>query len=266
MEKSIVYRGEKISYRLSGEGRPVILVHGFSEDGTIWKHQEKYLQSNFRVLVPDIPGSGASPYNRQLATMDDHADWLKAIIDAEQITDCVIIGHSMGGYIMLAFAEKYVRYLKGFGLFHSTTFPDSEEKKATRRKSIEFINQHGAAAFIQQSMPNLFSENFKKNNPGIVSALINGYSGFNPLALISYYEAMIGRPDRTHILKSFEKPVLFVIGEEDKAVSPQDSLQQSHIPQLSYIHILENAAHMGMLEKIDQSNLIAEKFLKQILF
>jgi len=265
MEKKLPYREEKVCYRDLGRGKPVMFIHGFAEDGTIWNHQLNYLEKKFRMLVPDIPGSGlSSGKGSELSSIEDYAECLKAILDAEKIKDCVMIGHSMGGYIMLAFAEKYPGYLKGMGLFHSTAYADSEEKKTARRKSIDLIRQYGSAAFLEQSIPNLFSEYFQKQHSNEVVSLINRYANFKSETLVSYYEAMIRRPDRTSVLKTFSKPVLFIIGACDKAVPLEQSLEQCHLPQLSYIHIFENTAHMGMLENKDQSNHIVENFLDEV--
>ena len=119
----------------------------------------------------------------------------------------------MGGYISLAFAEKYPELLNAFGLFHSTAYADDEAKKEARRKGIEFIKNNGAAAFIKNTTPNLFSEKTKKENPELVEKLVDQSQNFSSEALIQYYEAMIQRPDRTSVLKSFQKPVLFIIGQ-----------------------------------------------------
>jgi pimeloyl-ACP methyl ester carboxylesterase len=271
MDKTIRYRTSSIFYRVEGKGHPVILLHGFAEDHRIWDHQVDHLKKDFCVITPDFPGSASSdpitgpPANLDLLTMGDYADCIKAVADAEQINAFTMIGHSMGGYAGLAFAEKYPASLKAFGLFHSTAYPDTPEKKTAREKSIEFMRQHGSSPFIGQSVPNLFSENFKKQHPEIVNDLIERYANFNPESLVLYYKAMIQRPDRTLVLKEFPHPVLFIIGGQDKAVSLQDSLQQSYMPQLSYIHIIETAAHMGMLEDTLYSNNILESFLKQAL-
>src|SRR3979409_2265854 len=107
-----------------------MLVHGFAEDHKIWELQVDYLKKDFLLIVPDLPGSGRSVFNPQLSTIDDYADVIKFILDEEGISACTIIGHSMGGYITLAFAKKYPDQLNAFGLFHSTTYADSEEKKA----------------------------------------------------------------------------------------------------------------------------------------
>jgi pimeloyl-ACP methyl ester carboxylesterase len=253
VDKRCSYRSVDLFYRVEGTGRPVVLVHGFAEDHTIWAEQVNELKKKYRVILPDLPGSGNSPYNRQLSSIDDLADAIRALAGNDQLDHMILIGHSMGGYITLAFAEKYPDLLSAIGLFHSTAFPDSEEKKAARRKSIEFIRQYGSAPFIGQSVPNLFSDLFKKKFPAAVSALVDRYTRFDQRALIQYYEAMMARPDRTQVLNEFRSPVLFIIGEQDKAVPLEDSLRQCHIPDSSHIHILPNAAHMGMLEEAASS-------------
>jgi len=264
-ETCLSLNGEKIFYRKIGNGIPIVLVHGFAEDGNIWDRQVDTLKDYSQLIIPDLPGSGKSvsvhsiPYE---STIDDYADCIKAILDAESIKSCIMIGHSMGGYITLAFAEKYAKALKGLGLFHSTAYPDSGEKKASRRKSIEFIRKHGAGEFIKQSAPNLFSDYTKKNHAGMIEELICRYDNFDPLVLVSYYEAMIKRPDRTSVLRSYKKPILFFIGENDNAVPLQQSLQQSYIPGISYIHILENAGHMGMWEATNDVNNFLTAFIK----
>ncbi len=160
-----------------------------------------------------------------------------------------MIGHSMGGYITIAFAEKYPELLNGFGFFHSSAFTDDEEKKQIRLKAIEFIKKNGAEAFLKTSIPGLFTDEFIKNYSYRVENLIETAKQFSPEALVQYYYAMINRPDRTDVLKSVNKPVLFIIGEKDKAIPLQASLKQCHLPAISHITILKNSAHMGMLEE-----------------
>ena len=263
MNKEIQITGKKIYYRIIGEGNPVMLVHGFGEDGTVWKNQVEFLKDKFRIIIPDLPGSGKSELIEN-SSIEDMAEVLHQIIHEEDIDHCVMIGHSMGGYITLAFAEMYWNHLSAFGLFHSSAYADSKEKITTRQKGIEFINEHGAFAFLKTATPNLFSPLTKAENPGLIDKQINSLDNFSPAALVSYYEAMINRPDRTAILLQATVPVLFIIGKYDNAVPPEDSLQQCHLPEKSYIHMLNRSGHMGMLEEPQQSNQILEKFLLDI--
>jgi len=264
MVKRIPFRSLDISYRIFGKGNPVILLHGFAENGHVWNNQVTVLEHKFRIIIPDIPGSGESSYNESLTTIDDFADAVKAVAVAEQIQILTLIGHSMGAYIALSFAEKYSEYLNGLGLFHSTAFPDHEEKKLTRRKSISFIREFGAEEFIGLSAPNLFSEKYKEMHSDNVDVFVNSLNGFDPRALIAYSEAMIGRPERTLVLKQANFPVLFIAGEQDKTVPLQDSLKQCWLADQSFVHILKHSAHMGMMEEISESNSAILEFLNQI--
>ena len=139
----------------------------------------------------------------------------------------------------------------------------AEEKKATRRKGIEFINEHGAFEFLKNTTPNLFSPcKPQMKTPELIDEQIKTLNNFSAAALVSYYEAMIQRPDRTNILRNSTIPVLFIAGKYDNAVPLSDILKQCHLPSLSYIHILENSGHMGMLEEPEKANLILENFLQ----
>jgi pimeloyl-ACP methyl ester carboxylesterase len=261
VDKTIVYKSQNIYYREEGEGFPVLLIHGLGEDSALWDEQIACLGKEYRLIVPDLPGSGRSPLMSGAPSIDELADAVKALCDKAGVGQCILIGHSMGGYIALAFAEKYPDRLRAFGLFHSTAYADSEEKIATRRKTIDFIRKNGSPAFMRQSVPNLLAESTRQKSPAILNGLIDRYSGFQPESLIYYQEAMIGRPDRVSVLQHFAGPVLFIIGGQDKSVALEHSLQQCHIPVLSHIHILENAGHMGMLEDSPRSNRILQTFI-----
>jgi pimeloyl-ACP methyl ester carboxylesterase len=260
MNKELLYQNKKIFYRITGAGKPVVFIHGFGEDGNIWDNQSEYLKNKYQLIIPDLPGSGQSKMIDDMS-MEGMAEVIHAIIHEENIDVCPVIAHSMGGYILLALVEKYWNHVSAFGLFHSTAYPDSEEKKAVRRKGIEFIKQHGAFEFLETTTPNLFSQQTKDERPGLISELIASLDNFSPAALVSYYEAMMQRPNRTHILEKAAVPVLFIMGKYDNAVPFQDGLQQCHLPEKSYIYILRNSGHMGMLEENEKCNEILDKFL-----
>lgn len=260
INKEIIINGKKIRCQVTGSGSPVLLVHGFGETGDVWKHQVEFLQDKFQLIVPDLPGSGGSESIPDMS-MEGMAEVIKAMADIEIRQPFTLIGHSMGGYIALAFAEKYPSLLKAFGLFHSSAYADSEEKKATRRKGIEFIREHGAFAFLKTSTPNLFSPVTKSENQALIDDFIARLSQFSPESLIAYYEAMMKRPDRTAILKNTPVPVLFILGESDTAIPLADGLEQSHLPGISDILILRKSGHMGMLEETGKCNNYLQAFL-----
>lgn len=249
------------AYRDSGQGFPVLLVHGFPVDGSLWNYQAEKIQDCCRLLIPDLPGSGQSPLTFPI-TIESMADMLYDILLQEHIDHCILIGHSMGGYIALAFAEKYSPKLKGLGLYHSTAFSDTEEKKQGRIRSIAMMQRYGAGAFLRQMMPNLFAEKYRENNKDALKALIKSKEDANLNTLSAYYEAMMNRPDRTHILRQIKVPVLFVIGEKDTSAPAEDVLQQVSMPLVSQVHLLADVAHMSMLEMPDVSARILKDFIR----
>ncbi|MBW8685442.1 alpha/beta fold hydrolase [Chitinophaga rhizophila] len=238
----------------------VLLIHGFSENNHIWDHQLAALREQFNVIVPDLPGTGSTPITTPLS-IESMAEYVYGLLQSAGISRATVIGHSMGGYIALALAEKYPSLLQGLGLFHSTATADTEEKKEARRKSINMIEKYGNEAFVKQTMPNMFSPAYKKQHPEQIESYIQMCLQCPQATQIAYYEAMIQRPDRTAVLSSVSIPVLFVIGKDDTAVPMQNVLPQVSLPRISSIHIFEDTGHMGMWEIPAASQQLLEQFI-----
>ncbi|MEP6713268.1 MAG: alpha/beta hydrolase [Ferruginibacter sp.] len=252
-EKYITIDNSTIYYQVTGKGNPVVLVHGFGEDSGIWNASVDFLKTSFRLIVPDLPGSGKSELLlKENTAMGDYARCIYLIIMQEKISQCIMIGHSMGGYITLAFAKQYPEILKAFVLFHSSAYADDPEKIETRKKGISFIEANGAQAFLKTSIPGLFYDAHESDK--YIKELIIKAEKFSAEALIQYYQAMIARPDSISLLEDFAGTVLFIVGMHDRAILYQHSLQQSHLPKQPYIYVLRKSAHMGMLEEPEKSN------------
>lgn len=252
-----------LHYRISGKGKPVFLLHGFGEDCTVWNELLPYLPEGYSYILPDIPGSGLSaPVAAEHTALDVLADAFLALKTTLKLDSAVWIGHSMGGYICLAVAERQPQAMQALGLFHSSALPDNEEKKANRRKAINFIREQGSEAFLKTSTPGLFAN--KQLHLQAIENLICGGRNFQPETLVQYYEMMIRRPDRTSILNSWEKPVLWICGQEDQAVPYAHSLAQAYLADQSYFSVLRQSAHMGMLEETARSAAILGFFLHSV--
>jgi pimeloyl-ACP methyl ester carboxylesterase len=267
--KTFTYQSSNIFYRIAGTGKPVVLLHGFGEDGDIWANQVEFLsagsggKNHYQLIIPDLPGSGKSELIADMS-IEGMAECIKEFLNIEVFKAAAVervslIGHSMGGYIALAFAEKYGALLNSFGLAHSSAYADAEEKKEARRKSIEFIKANGAYEFLKTAIPGLF---YQPENNKACDNLVAASKNFTVEALVAYYTAMINRPDRTEVLKTFTQPILFIMGQYDKAVPFDQSMEQSHLPNQAHIHILRNSAHMGMLEEADKTNAALLSFLQ----
>ncbi len=261
MQQKMLEGNHSLSYFITGNGtRSIILIHGFGEDSRIWKQQIDFLENDFRIYIPDLPGTGQSDIGANELSVESMAEVIKQMMDAEKIDQCIMLGHSMGGYVTLAFAELYPEHLLAFGLIHSTAYADNEEKKAARQKSITFIKEHSAAEFMKTTIPNLFSQSFNTEHKDQVDELIEQGNQFTAEPLIAYYTAMINRPNRSHILQKTTVPVLFFIGSEDKAVSPADALAQTALPSVCMAKLVPGIAHMGMLEATTELNLTIGEF------
>ena len=262
-----IFKGDHYSvpYSIYGEGVPVILLHGFGEDATIFNNQIKALEQQCTLIIPDIPGTETDTlaFEKLEPTLENLAECIKALLHHLKIEKCILLGHSLGGYITLAFADKYPEKLFSFGLIHSTAFADSEEKMNNRLRGIQLMNDYGAASFLKATFPNLFSNVFKTERHNELEELITRFATISTDACVFYYKAMIARTDKTALLKNTSLPILFVIGEEDIAAPMADVLQQVSLPAFAVVHILENVGHMSMIEAPDKLNDILINFIKE---
>lgn len=265
MKKNISKNNVLLQYTISGQGFPVVLIHGFGEDSSVWNNQLAFLQEHCTIIIPDLPGTGNSSYTNtnKPISMESLADDIQLLLSEENISTCIMMGHSMGGYITLAFAAAYPTYLKAFGLIHSTAYADNEEKKKSRLKSIDIIEEYGGYAFLKNAIPHLFGDDFKKEFPEIVAAQIEKSTLFSNKALQQYTQAMMKRSDCTAILKNTHLPVLMIGGTEDIAAPLEDVKAQSKMNHLIELDVLEGVGHMGMLEAPDQVNRILLHFIQQ---
>lgn len=244
------------SYQSLGTGHAVVLVHGFPADARIWDAVLPELQPGFRLLLPDLPGSGASARLPDLS-IESMAECLVHMLDAEQIQRCILVGHSMGGYVSLAFAERHPERLLGLGLFHATAFADSESKKQDRRKAIALMQRYGSQAFLQQMVPNMFGPTYRKTHPEVIQQVLDRYQDAPRDILADYYSAMMQRPDRSWVLSAIQVPVLFTTGTEDQAAPMSDILQQIPRAAISDMHLWPAVGHMGMLEAPEAGSVLA---------
>ncbi len=244
------FRGTKIAYQVQGKGQTLVLLHGLCEDSTIWDEFIKNL-SDFRIIRPDLSGFGESQILPE-SSIELMADSVKAILDDLKVSDCVMVGHSLGGYVTMAFAQKYPSLLTGLGLFHSHPFEDTEDKKEERRKSIEFIKRNGHVIYVKQLIPKLFAELFATSNEFLINSLIHKAARYSPQTIIGAQEAMLNRLDCGDVLKNLACPALLIIGKQDKTVPYSISLQMLPLATTSEILILPKVAHMGIFTARDR--------------
>ena len=240
----------------------VILLHGFCEDHTIWDNVLPAFSGCALHLV-DLPGFGRSQVELPLPLT---IDWVADLVYAQVIKPLkvkpLVVGHSLGGYVTLGLAERYASAIGGFCLFHSTGFPDSDEKKQTRNKTMDFVNEKGVGEFIGQFVPGLFHSTFRREHPETVQEVVALCAKTPRLTITSYLSAMRDRPDRMQVLKEFAGEKLIVAGEKDGAIPLEQSLAMKEIVGEKDFCLLENTAHMGMFERTEESIEILRSFVK----
>ncbi len=249
-----------INYSKSGKGNTIVLLHGFCENNTCFNDQVFFLQKDFCVITPDLPGFGKSePLNH--TSIELMADEVYKILVHEKIQSCVMIGHSMGGYVSLAFAEKYFALLKGIGLMHSTALADNEERKTKRDQAIRVIEEKGFELYVKNFIPPLFSASFTQKK--IIDEFVE--SGFNTSVkgLTQALLSMKNRESKMDFLKKTDLPVLFFVGKEDSIIPESDMFFQASLCKQSEIVYLQKSAHMGYVEEAKKTNEAIKKFVHQ---
>lgn len=235
-------------YRRFGKGKPIVLLHGFPESGVLWKEVWPALSEQYMVIVPDLPGSGNSEAGTEKITMEGMADSIAAILKAEGVDRALFAGHSMGGYVALAFAEKYAAQLAGLCMVHSTAYADDEDKKNNRKKAIELIRKGGKAPFIKQMIPALFSPHTQEACPEVIERQVESGMLLAAESMMAYYQAMLERPERTGVLQKAPFPVQWVIGKDDSVIPFTKGLQQCTLANTNFVSVYNMCGHMSMLE------------------
>ncbi len=249
-----------IYYQESGKGFPVLLLHGFCETHEIWKQLINPLSGEYRVIAVDLPGFGMSKPLPTPHSIQDVADSVLAFISKDlKVEKCIVLGHSLGGYVALAMVDKHPHLFKAFGLVHSTAYADSEERKVSRNKVIEFVKSHGVETFVRSFIPQLFHD---QHNPHLAWTVELAIS--TPLeTLISYTKAMRDRPDRSTVLKNFSGPVLLIAGKEDTVIPMATLSEQARSLKAPFFKLLDGVGHMGMLENEENTLQAIDKFLRK---
>lgn len=252
MKKQISYQNQKINYKIEGKGRALVLLHGFMEDLEMWSRHSEELSNQYQVLSIDLPGHGETGIWSDNHVMGFMAKMVGHVLDTEKIDSCVMIGHSMGGYVTLAFADKYPERLHGFGLFHSHAMADSEEAKKDRDRTIEIIKQQ-KAGFIHQFIPSLFAEENRILFEKEIAQLVASANQMNPQGIIAAISGMKERTMRLDVVAFSEIPVLFILGKQDSRIALDHALAQASTARLAQISILGNSGHMGWLEDCNKT-------------
>ncbi|MBS1647157.1 MAG: alpha/beta hydrolase [Bacteroidetes bacterium] len=254
------FKQDKIAYTVHGKGRAVVLLHGFLGSVQLWDTMIVGLSKQFKVICIDLPGHGKSPCFGYVHSMELMAQSVKAVMDFLRLKKYVLIGHSMGGYTGLAFAELYPDCLRGLCLFHSTSYADSEQKKRDRSRAVKIVKQN-QVLYVKATVANLFYPKNVKKLKKEVHLTLRIAQKTSKQGLVAALEGMKKRPSRDVVLHFVPYPILFIIGKYDAVLPMQSLLHQAEIATHKNVLLLEKAGHMGFLEE----PLLCQKALKRFI-
>ncbi len=250
--QTIDFKGAKVNFREKGKGNALVLLHGFTESLDIWDKFSEKLSEKYKIIMIDLPGHGSSECLAKVHTMELMADCVNAVLYHLNIKECVMIGHSMGGYVTLSFTEKYQNMIKGFGLFHSSAFADTPEAKENRKRAMEIIRKNHKN-YLNQFIPDLFApENVERLKAEIGKLKINASEQMTAEGIIAAQLGMMERKEYLELLSKIDVPVLFIFGKKDKRIPFDKAAMQINLPKHSEITILD-CGHMGYLEAPDET-------------
>ncbi len=244
---SIVFQEKKIHFSDSGKGKTIVFLHGFTESSEIWKPFAELMKKRFRVVTIDLPGHGKSDCVAGVHTMDLMAEAVHTVLGKIRVKPFLLVGHSMGGFVSLAFAKKYPELVRGLCLFHSHAFADTPEAARNRDRTIELVRQN-KFEFVAQFIPSLFAPQFHDPLRKQISKMVKRASGMAPEGIIAALEGMKIREDMTEFLKQLQIPALFIIGGKDPRAPIERMWEHITLPVHAEVLFLNQIAHMGYLE------------------
>jgi len=259
--KQIQFKNTSISYTDTGKGTAVVLLHGFLENQKMWNNYiDAFAQKN-RVITIDLLGHGETECMGYVQTMEDNADAVHAVLSELKIRKAVFVGHSMGGYVSLAFAELYPDVVKGLVLLNSTARADSEERKLNRDRAILAVKQ-SFSNFISLSIANLFSEENRERLKDNIE-LVKKEALKTPLqGIVASLEGMKIRMDREVLLHLTSYPKMLILGKKDPVLQYDETKTQADNTNVELVTLAHG--HMSHIENEDELKAVLLAFFKKV--
>jgi pimeloyl-ACP methyl ester carboxylesterase len=261
MLKTTTFKKGSVTFSDTGKGRVVVLLHGFLGSHLIWENTIAELSKSYRVIAIDLPGHGTTDCFGYVHTMELLAKCVKTVMDSLRLKKYVIVGHSMGGYVGLAFADLFPDNLKGLCLFHSSAYADSDDKKRDRTRSVRVVKANHKI-YTTEVIKNLFATKNAKYLKTEIAFAQKIASKVSKRSIIAAIEGMKDRPNRDVILGMVHYPVMMVIGELDNVLSKDQLLEQTQLIKNKHVLYLEHDGHMGFLESPKLTIKALRKFLR----
>ncbi len=245
----MTYKGTEWVWSDRGEGPCMVLLHGYLESMEIWEDFAGRIPGSYRLIIPDLPGHGRSGTWGDTHGMEDLAGGIRALMESEGIHKVFLVGHSMGGYVVMAFADMFPEKLLGYSLMHSTCFADSDEKKENRDREISLVLCGKKRQIVQVNIPKAFSAgNVDRMREEVEKARAIAL-GNSDQGIIALLRGMKLRPDRSHVLKDPALPLLLIGGMKDNYIPVEVFERLVGLAPHAKVLRLEESGHMGFVEE-----------------
>jgi pimeloyl-ACP methyl ester carboxylesterase len=260
-----LYEGHKINYNDSGKGFPVVLLHGYLESSVVWNGFEEKLALKFRVISIDLPGHGRSDIISETQTMEMMAAVVKDLISSLGLRKVFLTGHSLGGYVTLAFLELFPEFFSGYCLFHSHPFADSPEVIKNRHREIKLVQRGMKDRMYPGNVIKMFAtSNIEKFSESIqrskeISSCISGEG------IIAVLRGMIARPSRVDYMEKGIVPCLWILGRMDNYIPCEAIIERVNLPLNATLVILENSGHIGFIEEEEISLRLISEYVRYLV-
>ena len=258
------FRGGKIHYSDSGKGPVIVLLHGYLESSEVWNGFAGKLSPEFRVIAVDLPGHGNSDVYGEVHSMEFMAMAIKDLINSLELNKVFLTGHSLGGYVTLAFLELFPDCLSGYCLFHSQPFPDPPVVLEKRRREIEIVKAGKKNLMYPDNVIRMYaSSNLVKFSDALerskdIASQIPGEG------IIAVLNGMMIRPSRLSYMEEGNIPCLWILGLMDSYI-PCDFIQTMvNLPVNAKVIILKKSGHLGFIEEEDLSVKVVSNFVKKL--
>ena len=261
MNKTVTFKNTKIAFTDQGKGTTVVLLHGFLENQLMWKAFVPELAKKHRVITIDLLGHGETECLGYVHTMEDQADMVHHVLHELKIRKAVLIGHSMGGYVALAFGELYPDNVKGIILQNSTSRADSDERKTNRDRAIIAVKQN-YTAFIRMSIANLFSEDNRERLATVIEEVKLDALKTPLQGIVAALEGMKIRKDREVIMHLAPYPIHLVLGKKDPVLPYDENVTQIEDTTVELTTFEDG--HMSHIENETDLLAVFQKFLKKV--
>ena len=253
----------QMAYTDTGSGRPIVLIHGYPFNRSLWNEQIAALSGSYRVVAPDLRGFGESDSSDGVASMSRMAQDVALLLDHLEIPRATLLSLSMGGYVSLAFYKQFASRVRALILADTRATPDSEEAKQTRAQQAEKALAEGMAGIADAMLPKLLTPETVSKRPEIVKRVRDMMLKTKPEGAAAALRGMAERVDQTSLLSKISVPTLIIVGAEDAITPVADSEKMNEGVVGSRLVVLENAGHVSNLERTEQFNEALLDFLKE---